>query len=148
MDEMQLSMDKLQLRGWNLNRVFNIRSGHLHADAFLVSSVKLPNLQLKTRSKQLLGYLPLDSALPELSFPNRRDCVNKIVQTILKKYNLQTWVDNYCRKTLNVNKTLKLTLTKDIRYSTLFSFANNCVSSLLAGTITGYKLGCFLYIFL
>ncbi len=47
-------------------RVFNIRSGHLHADACLASFVKLPNLQLKTWPKQLLGYLPLDIALPGL----------------------------------------------------------------------------------
>ncbi len=52
-------MDKLQLTGQNLGRVFNFRSGHLHAAAFLVSSVKLPNLKLKTRPKQLLGPLPL-----------------------------------------------------------------------------------------
>jgi hypothetical protein len=58
------SMDKLRLTGQNLGRVFNIRSGHLHAAAFLVSSVKLPNLQLKTRPKQLLGYLPLNIVLP------------------------------------------------------------------------------------
>jgi hypothetical protein len=31
----------------------------LHAATFLVLSVKLPNLQLKTRPKQLLGSLPL-----------------------------------------------------------------------------------------
>jgi hypothetical protein len=35
----------------------------LHAAAFLVSSVKLPKLQLKTRPKQLLGYRLLDIAL-------------------------------------------------------------------------------------
>jgi hypothetical protein len=57
-------MDKLQLTGRNLGQVFNIRSGHLYADAFLVSLVKLPNLQMKTRPKQFLGYLPLDIALP------------------------------------------------------------------------------------
>jgi hypothetical protein len=59
------AMDKLQLTGQNLSGVFNIRSGHLHAAVFLVSSVKLPNLQLKTRPKQLLGYLPLYIALPD-----------------------------------------------------------------------------------
>ncbi len=51
-------MDKLQLAGQNLGRVFNFGSGHLHATAFLVLSVKLPNLQLKARPKQLLGSLP------------------------------------------------------------------------------------------
>jgi hypothetical protein len=52
-------MDKLQLTGQNLGRVFNIRSGHFACSAILVLSVKLPNLKLKTRSKQLLGSLPL-----------------------------------------------------------------------------------------
>ncbi len=33
----------------------------------MVLSVKLPNLKLKTRPKQLLGYLPLVIALPESS---------------------------------------------------------------------------------
>jgi hypothetical protein len=35
----------------------------LHAAAFFVSSAKLPNLELKARPKQLLGYLPLNVAL-------------------------------------------------------------------------------------
>ncbi len=61
---MLVSMDKLQVTGQNLGQVFNIRGGHLHAAAFLVSSVKLPYLQVKTWPKQLLGYLPLDIALP------------------------------------------------------------------------------------
>ena len=51
-------MAKLQPTGRNLGRVFNFRSGHLHVATFLVLSVKLPNLQLKTRPKQLLGSLP------------------------------------------------------------------------------------------
>jgi hypothetical protein len=57
-------MDKLQLKGQNVGRVFNFRSGHLHAATFLVLSVKLPNLQLKTRPRQLLGSLSLVIALP------------------------------------------------------------------------------------
>ncbi len=69
-------MDKLQLTGQNLGRVFNIRSGHLHAAAFLVASVKLPNLELKTRSKQLLCYLPLDIALPDNSKLNNAQNIN------------------------------------------------------------------------
>jgi hypothetical protein len=60
-------MDKLQLTGQNLGRVFNIRSSHLQAAAFLVSSVKLPDLLLKTLPKQLLGYLLLDIALLEFT---------------------------------------------------------------------------------
>jgi hypothetical protein len=62
---MGVAMDKLQLRGQNLGLVFKIRNSHLHAAVFLVSSVKLPNLQLKTRPKQLLGYLPLDITIPD-----------------------------------------------------------------------------------
>jgi hypothetical protein len=62
-------MDKLQLTGQNLDRVFNFRSGRLHAATFLVLSVKLPNLQLKTRPKQLLGSLPLVIALPNQARP-------------------------------------------------------------------------------
>ncbi len=58
------SMYKLQLTEPNLCRVFNFRSGHLHTATFLVLSVKLPNLQLKTRPKPLLGSLPLAIGLP------------------------------------------------------------------------------------
>jgi hypothetical protein len=57
-------MDKLQLTGQNLGRVFNFRSGHLHAATFLVLSIKLPNIQLKTRPKQLLGSFLLVIVLP------------------------------------------------------------------------------------
>ncbi len=64
--QFSLIMDKLQLTGQNLGRVFNFRSGHLYAATFLVISVKLPNLQLKTRPKQLLGSLPLVIMLPGL----------------------------------------------------------------------------------
>jgi hypothetical protein len=67
-------MDKLQLTGQNLGRVFDFRSGHLHAATFLISSVKLPNLQLKTRPKQLLGSLLLVIKLPRRVFNSRRGC--------------------------------------------------------------------------
>ncbi len=60
-------MDKLQLTGQNQGRVFNFRSGHFYAATFLVLSVKLPNLQLKTWPKQLLGSLPLVIVLKGLS---------------------------------------------------------------------------------
>jgi hypothetical protein len=58
-------MDKLQLTGQNLGRVCNFRSGRVHAMHLHCYGVKLPNLKLKTRPKQLLGYLPLDIALPD-----------------------------------------------------------------------------------
>ncbi len=48
-----------------MGRVFDFRSGRLHAATYLVLSVKLPNLQLKTQPTQLLGYLPLATALPD-----------------------------------------------------------------------------------
>ncbi len=51
-------MDKLQLAGWNLGRVFN-SSWY---------QPKHPNLKLKTRPKQLLGSLPIPLALPGYSF--------------------------------------------------------------------------------
>ncbi len=60
-------MDKLQLTGQNLGWVFNFRGGHLHAAHIWCYQVKLSNLKLKTRPWQLLGSLPLDSALPALS---------------------------------------------------------------------------------
>jgi hypothetical protein len=62
-----LATDKLQLKGQNLGRVFNFRSGCVHAMRLFCYRVKLPNLKLKTRPKQLLGPLPLDIALPALA---------------------------------------------------------------------------------
>ncbi len=56
-------MDKLQLTGQNLARVFNSRIGRLYAAHSCSYRFKLPNLKLKTRPKQLSGYLPLDIAL-------------------------------------------------------------------------------------
>ncbi len=63
-----LAMDKLQLTGRYLGRVFNFRYGHLHVEHFWCYQVKLPNLKLKIRHKQLLGSLLLDIAFPGLSF--------------------------------------------------------------------------------
>jgi hypothetical protein len=53
-------MDKLQSTGQNLDRVFNSRSGCVHATQFPCFEMKLPNLMLKIKTKQLLGSLPLD----------------------------------------------------------------------------------------
>jgi len=61
-------MDKLQLTGQNLGRVFNFRSSHLHAADLWCYWVKLPILNLKTWPKQLLGSLQLDIALPSAYF--------------------------------------------------------------------------------
>jgi hypothetical protein len=60
-----LTVDILQLSGQNLGRVFNFRSGNLHAVYSWGYQSKLPNLKLKTRPKQLLGSLPLDIGLPQ-----------------------------------------------------------------------------------
>jgi hypothetical protein len=57
-------MDKLQLTVRNLGRVFNFRRGRLHGALVWCYRVKLPGFKLKTRPKQLLGYLPLDIVLP------------------------------------------------------------------------------------
>jgi hypothetical protein len=58
-------MDKLQLTGRNLGRVFNSRSGRVQLH---LSETEQPNLKLKTRPKQLLGSLPLDIAVPVLNY--------------------------------------------------------------------------------
>ncbi len=52
------AIDKLQLSGQNLGRVFDFRFGHLHPENFGYYQVKLPNLNLKTQLKPLLGSLP------------------------------------------------------------------------------------------
>ncbi len=57
-------MNKLNLTGQNLGRVFNFRNGSVHAVHFHSYRVKLSNLKLKTRLKQLLFALPLDIVLP------------------------------------------------------------------------------------
>ena len=59
------AMDKFQLTGRALGRVFNFRSGCMHIIHLLPSVAAIqPNLELKTRPKQLLGSLPLVIALP------------------------------------------------------------------------------------
>ncbi len=63
---MTLQMDKRKLTGRTLGRVFNSRRVCMHAMHLLCSVAIQPNLELKTRPKQLLGSLPLDIALPAL----------------------------------------------------------------------------------
>jgi len=60
-------MDKLLLKGQNLCRVFNSRSGCVCAMQLHCFEAKLPDLMLKAQPKQLLGSLCLDIALPALS---------------------------------------------------------------------------------
>ncbi len=52
-------MDKLQLTGRALGRVFNFRSACMHTMHLLPSVAIQPDLELKTRPKQLLGSLLL-----------------------------------------------------------------------------------------
>ncbi len=59
-------MDKHKLTGQTLGRVFNSRRVCMHA-MHLLSSVSIrPDLELKTRPKQLLGSFPLDNVLPRI----------------------------------------------------------------------------------
>ncbi len=58
------AMDKLQLTGRNLGRVFNSRSGCMYVMNLCYYEAKQPNLKLKTQPKQLLGYCPLAFVLP------------------------------------------------------------------------------------
>ncbi len=60
-------MDKLQLTGQNLGRVFNFRNVPLHAAHLWCYQAKRPNLMMKTRPEQLLGSLLLDIALPQIN---------------------------------------------------------------------------------
>jgi hypothetical protein len=81
-------MDKLQLKGQNLSRVFNFSFGHLHAAHFWCYRVKLPNLKLKTWPKQLLGSLPLVIALPKLKL---KTFVDSFFQMFLSHLFLGNW---------------------------------------------------------
>ncbi len=62
------SMDKLQLTGGALGRVYNFRLGCMHTLHLLPGVAIQPNLELKTRPKPVLGSLPLAFALPGQSF--------------------------------------------------------------------------------
>ncbi len=57
---------QLELTGQNLGRVLNSRLGRACICRAIAYMTKRPNLKLKTRRKQLLGFLPLAFAHPEL----------------------------------------------------------------------------------
>jgi hypothetical protein len=57
-------MGKLQLTGQNLGRVFNSKTGFMYPMRIYCFEAKLHNLKLKTRPKQLLGYILFDITLP------------------------------------------------------------------------------------
>jgi hypothetical protein len=61
-------MDKLKLKGLNLDRVFHSRLGRACIGHAVVHITKQPNLKLKTEPKQLLGSLLLTFALPGTYF--------------------------------------------------------------------------------
>jgi hypothetical protein len=58
------TMDKLKLAGQNLGRVFNSMLGCACICRVISYISKQPNLQLKTRPRQLLDSLSLAFALP------------------------------------------------------------------------------------
>jgi hypothetical protein len=96
-------MDKLQLTGQKLGRVFNFRSSHLHATHLWCFHVKLPNLRLKSWPKQLLGSLLLEIALPDLTERNAlriRTC--KRIFTIVHSYDAEE--ENWPLEELHGNK--------------------------------------------
>ncbi len=89
------SIDKLKLTGRTLGRVFNSRRVCMHAMHLLSSVAIWPNLELKTRPKQLLGSLTLDIVLPGTRISTLRlTSIKKIniLKVILK------WLckHNYC----------------------------------------------------
>jgi hypothetical protein len=58
------TMDKLQLTGQNLGRVFNYKSDCMSAMHLFCYEAKQLNLKLKIRPKHLLGSHPLAFKLP------------------------------------------------------------------------------------
>ncbi len=71
-----LYMDKLQLTGQALGQVFNFRSGCMHTMHLLPSVAIQPNLELRTRPKQLLGSLLLVIVLPGLQYRPLVSCLD------------------------------------------------------------------------
>jgi hypothetical protein len=61
-------MDKLKLTGQNWAEFSTLDEAVLAYAMQLHSSLKQPNLKLKTRPKQVLGYLMLAYGLPVVSF--------------------------------------------------------------------------------
>ncbi len=86
-------MDKLQLSGWNLGRVFNSRSGYVCAMQLRCFETKRPNLMFITRPRQLLGSLPLDIAFPDLNFCSKsRPLMNKKVGL---NHHIKVWLNSH-----------------------------------------------------
>ncbi len=58
-------MSKLKLTGQNLDHVFNSKIDSVRTMHLFCYEAKVPNLELKTRNKTLLGYPTLDIVLPK-----------------------------------------------------------------------------------
>ncbi len=54
-------IDKVWLTGQNQGQGFTFKSGRMHAKHLCCYETKLPNLKLKTKPEQYLGYLQLDT---------------------------------------------------------------------------------------
>jgi len=61
-----LAKDKVKLTGRNLAPVISSRNGRSYAMHLLCNAAILPNLELKTQPKQLLGSILLNVTLPML----------------------------------------------------------------------------------
>jgi hypothetical protein len=59
------TMDKLQLAGQNLGRVFNFRSSHLHATHLLCFHVKLPDLKVENSAQTTYTLSPVRYRTPQ-----------------------------------------------------------------------------------
>jgi hypothetical protein len=92
----------VQKQGQNLVHVFNSKSGCMHSVNLLSYEAKLPNLKLKTQSKQLWGSLHLNIAF--LSIGNK--CFVMFYSAIL---NYHSW----CKKRRKKEATYYLPTLKD-----------------------------------
>jgi hypothetical protein len=81
-------MDKLQLTGCNLGRVFNFRYGCVPAIHLRCYEVELPNLKLKTRPKQLLGSLRFVIVLLDMVNGMAHSLDSPLLQMVLLKRHL------------------------------------------------------------
>ncbi len=89
-------MDKLQLTGQNLGRVFNSRSGPMCAMHLCCYEAKWCSLKLKTRAKQLLVPFPL-------AFGHGQTLAN--TTTPGPSFQLQMWVCIHVDKYVHIIKT-------------------------------------------
>jgi hypothetical protein len=72
-------MPKLKLTGQNLSEI-----GCMHDMQLYCYEMKLPSLKLKTRLRQLLGYVPSDTMYPCFLVKNKEDFVECMCGTFSK----------------------------------------------------------------